>query len=122
VTASRFVLVYPPPASCLAASSARAAGAVVVQNAFPQEGECAGAANAHLGEDFVAAAQARSAWAPADYSAGLQADDWAPHGLAQAGCSAPVDWAVLMAQDSIPADYSVQAGQGERCSLVVRPA
>ena len=131
-----------PDASSLPASAPQAVGAVVpaAHAAFPQkEEECVGAAKARLSKEAAAVQQDHSGWAracsvalsaygwspgdPAERSARLSADDWAPADrLARppapasipAGHSATADSARLSADASIPADHSAKAGPAER--------
>jgi hypothetical protein len=102
-----------------------------VQTAFPQEEECAQAANARSAEESWAAEQAHCGWAQAGCSAVLLeidsvpavvpgaapwADGWVPAYSAQA------DLVVLMELGSIPADYSERADPREQhCSLDAQP-
>lgn len=109
-----------PEASSLPASAPRAAGVVVpaLQAAFPQEEECAGAANARSAEEFATAEPAHSGWDQADCSAVVSPDGSIPDGYSAALLAdGPVDCsAELSAGGSIP------LGQGERrCSLDARP-
>src|SRR5713226_5526213 len=69
--ASRPSSAVRPFASSLPASAPRAAGAVVPapDASFPQEEECAGAANARSAEEFATAEQARAGWFPAQWAA-----------------------------------------------------
>jgi hypothetical protein len=96
--ASHPALAVRPEASSLPASAPRAGGAVVpaLQAAFPQEEECAGAANARSAEEFATAEPAHSGWAQADCSAGRLAE-----------CSIQADCSAVVSPDGlIPGGYS----------------
>lgn len=121
-------------ASSLPVSAPPAAGAVVpaLQAAFPQEKECAGAANARSAEESVIAEPAHSGWAHSGWAqadcsdalltdCSIQADCLAgvlPDGSIPDGHSAaPLTDAPADCSAEVSADVSIPHGRGEqRCS------
>lgn len=100
------VSVVRPEASFRLASVPRAVGVGVPawHAVFPQEAECAGAANDRSAEASADAVQARAGWARAGYSAELSAAGLEP--AVRGVCWAALPANVWAPHGSIPSGYS----------------